>query len=186
MRHFLHGQRFFEQELGVRCREFWSPDAFGYNGQLPQILREVGITRFLTQKLSWNRFNRPEQHTFTWQGVDGSEVLGHFPPADTYSSDATVPELLRTAREYADHDRSARSLLLFGYGDGGGGPTQGDARDAPPGSRPAGPPAHAALDERRVLRGARGRAGRAAGRRRRALLRVPPRRLHLAGAHEAR
>ena len=124
MRQFLHGQRFFEQELGRRCGEFWSPDAFGYNGQLPQILRQVGITRFLTQKLSWNRFNRPEQHTFTWRGIDGSEVVGHFPPADTYSSEATVTELLRSARDYADHDRSATSLLVFGYGDGGGGPTR--------------------------------------------------------------
>jgi alpha-mannosidase len=124
LRHFLHGQRFFERELGRRCREFWSPDAFGYNGQLPQLLNHVGITRFLTQKLSWNRFNRPDQHTFVWEGVDGSRVLGHFPPADTYSSDATVPDLLRTAREYRDHDNSRTSLLVFGYGDGGGGPSR--------------------------------------------------------------
>ena len=123
LRHFLHGQRFFERELGVRCREFWSPDAFGYSGQLPQLLRHVGIRRFLTQKLSWNRFNKPDQHTFVWEGVDGSQVLGHFPPADTYSSDAAVPELLRTVREYRDHDHSQTSLLVFGYGDGGGGPT---------------------------------------------------------------
>jgi alpha-mannosidase len=123
LRQFLHGQRFFEAELGRRCREFWSPDAFGYCGQLPQLLRESGMTRFLTQKLSWNRFNKPDAHTFTWQGDDGSEVLGHFPPADTYSSDASVPDLLRTARAYQDHDRSATSLLVFGHGDGGGGPT---------------------------------------------------------------
>jgi len=123
LRHFLHGQRFFERELGMRCREFWSPDAFGYCGQLPQILNHVGITRFLTQKLSWNRFNRPDQHTFVWEGVDGSRVLGHFPPADTYSSEATVAELLRSVRHYSSHAHSGNSLLVFGYGDGGGGPT---------------------------------------------------------------
>jgi len=125
VRQFLYGQRWFEEKLGVRCREFWSPDAFGYAGQLPQILREVGITRFLTQKLSWNRFNRPEHHTFTWQGVDGSEVLAHFPPADTYTSEASVADLVRTVRRFADHEHSGHSLLLFGYGDGGGGPTRG-------------------------------------------------------------
>ncbi|HEY3185137.1 MAG TPA: glycoside hydrolase family 38 C-terminal domain-containing protein, partial [Gaiellaceae bacterium] len=124
LRQFLHGQRFFEREFGVRCREFWSPDAFGYCGQLPQLMRQAGITRFLTQKLSWNRFNRPEHHTFTWQGDDGSEVLGHFPPADTYNSEASVPELLRVAREYKDHDYSRTSLLVYGHGDGGGGPTK--------------------------------------------------------------
>jgi alpha-mannosidase len=124
LRQFVHGQRFFERELGGRCREFWSPDAFGYCGQLPQLMRLAGMTRFLTQKLSWNRFNKPENHTFVWQGDDGSEVLGHYPPADTYNSDATVAELLGTVRAYADHDHSATSLLVFGHGDGGGGPTK--------------------------------------------------------------
>jgi len=124
VRQFLYGQRFFERELGRRCREFWSPDAFGYTGQLPQIMREAGITRFLTQKLSWNRFNKPEHHTFTWRGDDGSEVLAHFPPADTYNSEANVPELLKVQRDFLDHDHSRTSLLVFGYGDGGGGPTR--------------------------------------------------------------
>ena len=124
LRQFIHGQRFFEDEFGVRCREFWSPDAFGYCNQLPQLMRLAGMTRFLTQKLSWNRFNRPDSHTFTWQGIDGSEVLGHFPPADTYNSDVTVGELLRAQREFKDHESSGHSLLVFGYGDGGGGPTR--------------------------------------------------------------
>ncbi|MEW6749426.1 MAG: glycoside hydrolase family 38 C-terminal domain-containing protein [Candidatus Latescibacterota bacterium] len=123
-RQFLFGQRFFQQEFGVRCREFWNPDVFGYNGQLPQIMRLAGIRYFLTQKLSWNRFNRPWHQTFTWQGIDGSEVLTHFPPADTYNSVATVPELRRLVREYRDNDRSGESYLLFGVGDGGGGPTR--------------------------------------------------------------
>jgi alpha-mannosidase len=124
LRQLVHGQRFFEDELGIRCREFWSPDAFGYCNQLPQLLRLAGITRFLTQKLSWNRFNRPDSHTFLWQGIDGSEVLGHFPPADTYNSDAGVEQLLYAQREFKDHESSGRSLLVFGFGDGGGGPTR--------------------------------------------------------------
>ena len=128
-RQFLYGQRFFKAEFGRYCREFWNPDVFGYNGQLPQIMRESGITRFLTQKLSWNRFNKPDHHTFTWQGIDGSEVLTHFPPADTYnaltrqSGRTEVRQLRDNARQYKDHVRSRHSLLLFGHGDGGGGPT---------------------------------------------------------------
>jgi alpha-mannosidase len=123
-RQFLYGQRFFERELGRRCTELWQPDVFGYTGQLPQLMREAGIARFLTQKLSWNRFNPPEHHTFTWQGIDGSEVLTHFPPADTYNAVASVAELCRNVRAYRDHDRSGASLLVFGHGDGGGGPTR--------------------------------------------------------------
>ena len=130
VRQFLHGQRWFERELGRRHREFWSPDAFGYAGQLPQILRECGITRFLTQKLSWNRFNQPEHHTLMWQGDDGSEVLAHYPPADTYNSEVSVPELLKVARDYRDHDHSATSLLVFGLRRRRRRPDAGDARDA--------------------------------------------------------
>jgi alpha-mannosidase len=123
VRQLLHGQRYFEQRFGRRSRVFWTPDVFGYNGQLPQLLRGAGMEFFLTQKLSWNRFTTPPYQTFTWQGIDGSEVLAHFPPADTYNAEASVEELRRAARAYRDHDRSRHSLLLFGYGDGGGGPT---------------------------------------------------------------
>ena len=124
VRQFVHGQRYFQSRFGIRCREFWSPDAFGYCGQLPQIMRLCGITRFLTQKLSWNRFNRPEAQTFVWQGLDGSEVLGHFPPADDYNSNVDVRTLSYANSRFTDHESSGASLLLYGFGDGGGGPTR--------------------------------------------------------------
>ncbi|MDB5326726.1 MAG: hypothetical protein JWM57_2295 [Phycisphaerales bacterium] len=129
-RQFLFGQRYFQKEFGVTCREFWNPDVFGYNGQLPQLMRLAGMTRFLTQKLSWNRFNRPQHHTFTWQGIDGSEVLAHFPPADTYNAfmnqrDYTHMRWVRdNAKLFKDHDRSNHGMMLYGFGDGGGGPTK--------------------------------------------------------------
>jgi alpha-mannosidase len=124
VRQLLHGQRFFEREFELRCTEFWAPDAFGYAGQLPQLIRSAGMTRFLTQKLSWNRFNPPEESTFTWQGIDGSEVLTHFPPADTYNAAAEVADLVKTARESKSLEHSSMSLLVYGHGDGGGGPTR--------------------------------------------------------------
>ncbi len=124
-RQFLYGQRYFEQTFGQRCSVFWNPDVFGYNGQLPQIMRQAGITRFLTQKLSWNKFTSPMHHTFYWRGIDGSEVLAHFPPANTYNGRVSMEELRHHAANYKDSDRSADGYYLFGYGDGGGGPTTG-------------------------------------------------------------
>ena len=122
VRQLLYGQRAFEAWFGRRCREYWSPDTFGHNGQMPQILRGAGIDRFLTQKLSWNQFTSPPHHSFRWEGIDGSAVLAHFPPADTYNAQVTIAELRAAAARYRDHDRSASSLLVFGHGDGGGGP----------------------------------------------------------------
>lgn len=121
-RQFLYGQRYFERAFGRRASLFWNPDVFGYAGQLPQLIREAGMSRFLTQKLSWNKFTSPPHHSFKWRGLDGSEVLTHFPPVDTYNAMASVEELRYHAANYKDADRSADALYLFGYGDGGGGP----------------------------------------------------------------
>jgi alpha-mannosidase len=123
VRQLLVGQREFERRFGRRCRTYWSPDTFGHNGQMPQILRGAGIDRFMTQKLSWNQFTRPPHHSFAWEGIDGSRVLAHMPPADTYNAQLSAAELRASAARFADHDRTATSLLVFGHGDGGGGPT---------------------------------------------------------------
>ncbi len=111
VRQLLFGQRFFKQHFGRYCNELWQPDVFGYNGQLPQLMRQAGMTHFLTQKLSWNRFNKPEHQTLTWEGIDGSRVLAHFPPADTYNSVATIAELRQAARLFKDHPASRQGYL---------------------------------------------------------------------------
>jgi alpha-mannosidase len=124
VRQFLYGQRYFRREFGITCEEFWEPDVFGYSAALPQILRQAGIKYFLTIKLSWNQFNKLSSHSFWWEGLDGSRVLTHFPPADTYNANASVKEVLYSVTNYKDLDRSTEAYLLFGFGDGGGGPTR--------------------------------------------------------------
>ena len=124
IRQILHGSHFLEDEFGVTPDEVWLPDVFGYSASLPQIMRHAGIGRFLTQKLSWSTVNRIPHHTFWWEGIDGSRVLTHFPPADTYNGDFSLDQLAHNAASFKDHDIADSSLYLFGYGDGGGGPTR--------------------------------------------------------------
>jgi alpha-mannosidase len=124
VRQFVHGQRWFEEHFGLRCTEAWIPDVFGYPAGLPQLFTAAGIRRFVTQKLSWNRTNRFPHHTFWWEGFDGSRVLTHFPPVDTYNAEMTPAELAHATAGFRDHGWSGWSLLPFGYGDGGGGPTR--------------------------------------------------------------
>lgn len=123
-RQFLYGQRFFAKEFGKRCREFFNPDVFGYSGQLPQIMKLVGIDYFITSKLHENELNKPLYNTFVWQGIDGSEVITHFPPLRFFNVSATVPDMRDLLKRFRDHDRSSASVILYGYGDGGGGPTK--------------------------------------------------------------
>ncbi|XP_061856666.1 alpha-mannosidase 2C1 isoform X1 [Colius striatus] len=124
VRQFLQGQRFFQEQFGRICSEFWLPDTFGYSAQLPQLMRGCGIQRFLTQKLSWNLVNTFPHHTFFWEGIDGSRVLTHFPPGDSYGMHGRVEEMLKTVKNNKDKGLVNHSAFLFGFGDGGGGPTQ--------------------------------------------------------------
>jgi alpha-mannosidase len=124
VRQLVHGKRFFREELGVDTREVWLPDSFGYSGAFPQLARLSGARWFLTQKLSWNQVNRMPHHSFWWAGIDGSRIFTHFPPVDTYGASITGEELARASGQFADKGAATRSLLPFGYGDGGGGPTR--------------------------------------------------------------
>jgi len=127
VRQFFYGKRFFREEFGWDCKEFWNPDVFGYNGQLPQIMKLSGIDYFLTQKLSWSQFNKPQHQNFIWKGIDGTGVLTHFPPSDTYNSmcgESAVADIKKSETNHQDLERTREAMLLYGWGDGGGGPSR--------------------------------------------------------------
>lgn len=124
VRQFLLGKQFFQREFGVDTEEVWLPDSFGYSAALPQIARRTGHRWLLTQKLSWNRTNQMPHHTFQWEGIDGSAVFTHFPPVDTYISELSPAELLHAERNFRESGPASVSLVPFGWGDGGGGPTR--------------------------------------------------------------
>ncbi len=123
VRQFLYGKRYFLKKFNIETRDMWLPDVFGYSAALPQILNKCGVDSFLTQKISWNQFNRFPHNTFWWQGIDGSRVWSHFPPADTYTGNCEPQQLLKHLSEHRDHARCDQALYVYGHGDGGGGPT---------------------------------------------------------------
>ena len=122
IRQISFGKRYFKEKLGVVPNGIWLPDSFGYTGAWPQIAKRSGYSWFLTQKLCWNDTTRLPHHSFMWEGVDGSQIFTHFPPADKYDSDMSGHDMAYVQRNYKDKDLSDRGILLFGYGDGGGGP----------------------------------------------------------------
>ncbi len=124
VRQLVHGQRYFESRFGIRCREVWIPDVFGYPASLPQIFAAGGCERFITQKLSWNKQNRFPHNTFWWEGLDGTRVLTHFPPVDTYNAEVVGEEMAYSQSNFQDHGWSGVALMPYGYGNGGGGPTR--------------------------------------------------------------
>ena len=124
VRQALVGRRFLQEEFGLTdddLRLCWLPDTFGYTGALPQILKKSGMDWFQTIKLAWNTFNDHPYRSFRWAGIDGSEVLVHMPPEGDYNSRGAADGLLTGLKKYPERDLGA-ALLVYGSGDGGGGP----------------------------------------------------------------
>lgn len=131
VRQFLLGLRFMRQEFGVESLTLWLPDVFGYSAALPQIARKSGIQYFLTSKVSWSQFNHFPYDTFNWRGIDGTELLTHFVTTPeksawfyTYNGQLDPSEVKGIWDNYRQKDVNDELLLLYGWGDGGGGPTK--------------------------------------------------------------
>ena len=124
IRQIMFGKRFLKEEFGVDTRTCWLPDVFGAVYTLPQILVKSGLPYFTTIKLNtWNDTNEFPYHTFWWQGPDGSRVLTHFPP--THFGEMFEPDIIkRHWSEYKQKRETGESLLMYGWADGGGGPTR--------------------------------------------------------------
>ena len=113
VRQFLARPVVLPRASSARSSEVWLPDSFGYSGALPQIIRGRRRRYFLTQKISWNQINRFPHHTFWWEGIDGTAIFTHFPPADTYNGELTPKELILAAANFRGRarrpDRLSRS-----------------------------------------------------------------------------
>lgn len=122
VRQLLYGKRFFWQEFGLDMQVGFLPDVFGYSAALPQLFVKAGVPYFTTNKLSMNDTNRFPRYTFWWYGLDGTRILTHMLPENSYTS-ASVPQMAIYG-EYHDTDKDVcpRGLELYGLGDGGGGP----------------------------------------------------------------
>lgn len=133
VRQFLHGRRFIKEEFDQDWNILWLPDVFGYSWALPQIIKKSGMKYFMTTKISWSQFNRPEYDTFKWRGIDGTEVLTHFittpevnndEPFYTYNGLLDPESVQGSWDNYQQKEINDQLLIAYGWGDGGGGPTR--------------------------------------------------------------
>jgi alpha-mannosidase len=126
VRQLLYGQRYFERMFGKRHTVCWLPDCFGFSPALPQLLTQAGVTSFFTIKVNWSETNTMPYDLFWWEGLDGSRVLAHTfnNPVGGYNAETGARAILETWKNYRGKHAFGESLLAFGYGDGGGGPTE--------------------------------------------------------------
>lgn len=130
VRQMYYGQRFFKELFGKYCKVAWLPDVFGFPWTLPQILKSAGMDYFFTTKLSWNEKNPLPHDAMIWRGIDGTEVLYRsFKNDQGYNARLDPATLLENWMNYREKVTVPKSFITFGYGDGGGGPTDQQLED---------------------------------------------------------
>ncbi len=124
VRHALYGKRYFREKFGVDVTVGYNVDTFGHNAGLPQILAKSGFQTYC--------FFRPGRHEkdlpgpyFWWQGTDGSRVLAIRPPVGHYGTGGgSMASEIRKSAEVTQALGLKHSILFYGVGNHGGGPTK--------------------------------------------------------------
>lgn len=122
VRQFFYGKKFYRDEFDMDMKVFWVPDSFGYSACIPQVMKLADVPYFLTQKMSWSIYNDFPYHSFYWKGLDGSTVLAHMLPENTYNSPCRGDLMKKGEKRYIERPISNKSMMLYGIGDGGAGP----------------------------------------------------------------
>jgi len=126
-RQYLYGKRYFREKFDFDPKITFIPDVFGYSASLPGISKAADCPYLFTQKMSWNETNGFPHDTFTWEGIDGSQVLAHFPPSKTYGGMTLkdpLEEVVKSAKDFKERDKLNDATYLIGWCDGGGGPNR--------------------------------------------------------------
>lgn len=128
VRQSLYGKRWFREHLGVDVTIGYNVDTFGHAGNLPQILKQSGLTDYVFMRPSADSEGNAYPLLFWWESPDGSRVLcwripfayGQSPGA---SADFLEEQIRREAvgsfPEGIDH-----APFFLGVGNHGGGPTR--------------------------------------------------------------
>lgn len=134
VRHILKGVKYHQDKFGVTPKIVWLPDTFGYTAALPQLMAQSGLDVFITHKMSWNDTNRMPHEIFFWQGLDGTRVPAYFLTTQPYNSpsisttycpDLVPSHVMGTWKRFSQQGLHDELFLVYGHGDGGGGPTRG-------------------------------------------------------------
>lgn len=134
VRHITKGVKYHQEKFGVTPKIVWLPDTFGYTAALPQLMALSGLEVFITHKMSWNDTNRMPHEVFFWQGLDGTKVPAYFLTTQryeydgintTYCPDLVPSHVMGAWKRFSQQGLHDELFLVYGHGDGGGGPTRG-------------------------------------------------------------
>ena len=126
VRQILMGKRYFQDRFGVDVKTAINFDPFGHTRGLVQILRRSGFDSYVYCRPSLEESLVPAPE-FIWRGYAGSEIFATLAVAHYNSAPGEARSKLE---QWLDQQPEKKvSLLLWGVGNHGGGPSRKDLRD---------------------------------------------------------
>ena len=75
-RNILLGNGYFDKKFGMRSKDIFLPDCFGFGWHLPAVMRHANLIGFSTQKLTWGSVHGTPFNLGKWYGSNGDFVYG--------------------------------------------------------------------------------------------------------------
>lgn len=124
IRQFLLGREYFEQTFGRYPRTAYNFDPFGHGEGYPQILAGCGMERYVFCRPDYGTYELPVG-PFTWRDRSGHEVVARRSD-DHYLTNGQFVERAKTHLPHFDPEPV--SMILWGIGNHGGGPSRDEYR----------------------------------------------------------
>ncbi len=125
-RNILLGNGYFDKQFGIRSKDIYLPDCFGFGWALPAIMRHAGLKGFCTQKLSWGCSYGIPFDLGKWYGCNGDWVYGSLNSGNYTGTFKAIRdfEFIRKKLEKNKEYRLHATVSYHGTGDTGGAPKE--------------------------------------------------------------
>ncbi len=123
-RNFLLGNEYFNKKFGMRSRDVFLPDCFGFGYALPSIARHSNLYGFTTQKLTWGSAYGQPFDIGKWYGPDGKYIIASIKMHNYVAILTNLHKRKAIKEKLAENEAYGMNFteIFHGIGDRGGGP----------------------------------------------------------------
>lgn len=123
-RNFLLGNNYFDEKFGIRSKDVFLPDCFGFGYTLPSIARHSNLYGFTTQKLSWGSAYGQPFDIGKWYGPDGKYIIASIKMHNYVAVLRNLRKSNAIKEKLAENEACGLNAteIFHGIGDRGGGP----------------------------------------------------------------
>ena len=123
LRQYLYTRQYLSELLEIDANSLtfeFEPDTFGHNANVPEIAAQCGVKYYYFCR----GYDNPKIGLFRWQAPSGNELIAFAEP--TWYMHRMSGKVFQHLPEFCFNNSIEKTLVIYGVGDHGGGPTRKD------------------------------------------------------------